>query len=65
MEMAAQLLVLAGTTVIAAGAAFGMAWVLLRGAFHLMQPATARSLRPAGSGLAAGTRSVARGFVKR
>jgi hypothetical protein len=39
MEAMAQMGILAAATVLAAGAAFGMAWACLRGAFRLMQPA--------------------------
>jgi hypothetical protein len=64
MALAAQLVVLAAATVFAAGVAFGMAWALLRGAFHLMQPATARpATRPVRSDLVHGTRAVATQFA--
>jgi len=62
MELVAQLAVLAAATVLAAGVAFGMAWALLRGAFHLMQPATMRVARPKIE-LASGTRAAARQFA--
>lgn len=64
MELADQLAVLAAATVFAAGVAFGMAWALLRGAFHLMRPAAARpAARPVRSDLVRGTRAVATQFA--
>jgi len=58
MEAMAQLAILTAATVVAAGMACGMAWAFLRGAFRLMQPATARPrLR-----LVQGTRAAARAF---
>jgi len=39
METMGQMGILAAATVLAAGAAFAMAWVFLVGAFRLMQPA--------------------------
>lgn len=72
MELAQQLAVLGAATVLAAGAAFGMAWVFLRGAFRLMQPAAARlqvQKKNLGNAriharweLANGTRAAMRGF---
>ena len=61
MASMAEFAVLAVATAFAAAAAFLMAWALLRGAFQLMQPATAR---PSGSGapLVQGTRALARQF---
>ena len=43
MEAMTQLGILVVATVVAAGAAFGMAWAFLQGAFRLMQPAGART----------------------
>lgn len=63
MELATQLVVLAAATVIAAGAAFGMAWAFLEGAFRLMQPATRPTRRPRFE-LVDGTRATARGFAR-
>lgn len=72
MEAMAQMGILAAATVVAAGAAFGMAWALLQGAFRLMQPAGVGtvvgkaqlghpSLRPRLE-LVQGTRAAARAF---
>jgi hypothetical protein len=61
MEAMAQLGILAVATVAATGAAFGMAWAFLHGAFRLMQPATARPQRPRLE-LVQGTRAAARAF---
>ncbi len=44
MEPLIQVTVLAGATVLAAGAAIALNWVLLQSAFRLMQPA-ARPVR--------------------
>lgn len=63
MNTVAQLAVLAAATVVAAGAAFGMAWAFLQGAFRLMQPAAARSAQRPRPELVRGTRAVARGFA--
>jgi hypothetical protein len=60
MEPLIQVTVLAAATVLAAGAAIALNWLLLRSAFRLMQPA-ARPVRPE---LVDGTRAVARGFVR-
>ena len=57
MEPLIQVTVLAAATVLAAGAAIALNWVLLRSAFRLMQPAA----RPE---LVEGTRAVARQFVR-
>jgi hypothetical protein len=46
MEAMAQVGILAAATAVATGAAFGMAWAFLQGAFWLMQPAGARPVRP-------------------
>lgn len=62
MDTMAQLAVLAATTILAAGAAFGLAWAFLRGAFHLMQPAAARPVERPRLEIVQGTRAVARGF---
>jgi len=61
MEAMAQVGILAAATLVAAGAAFGMAWTLLQGAFRLMQPARARPARPRFE-LVEGTRAAARAF---
>jgi hypothetical protein len=60
MEAMAQVGILAAATVLAVGAAFGMAWAFLHGAFRLMQPA-ARPSRPRLE-LVRGTRAAARAF---
>jgi len=62
MDTMAQLAVLAAATILAAGAAFGMAWAFLRGAFHLMRPAAARPVARPRLALVHGTRAVAREF---
>jgi hypothetical protein len=61
MDAMALVAIMAAATVLAAGAAFGMAWAFLRGAFRLMQPAA----RPARQrlDLVHGTRAVVRGFA--
>jgi hypothetical protein len=61
MDAMAQAMILTAATVLAAGAAFSMAWALLHGAFRLMQPA-ARPARPQLE-LVQGTRAVVRGFA--
>ena len=61
MEIAAQLGVLVVATIVAAGAAFGMAWAVLLGAFRLMEPAAARPRRRLRSEPT--PRSAARGFL--
>jgi hypothetical protein len=72
MEAMAQLGILAAATVLAAGAAFAMAWGFLHGAFRLMQPAGVgtqvqktnlghASVRPRLE-LVQGTRAAARAF---
>ena len=60
MDAMAQVGILAVATVVAAGAAFGMAWAFLQGAFRLMQPA-GRPVRPRLE-LVQGTRAAARAF---
>jgi len=62
MELVAHFAVLAMATVIAAAAAFGMAWTFLRGTFLLMQPA-GRPAGPVRLHLVPGTRAVVRGFA--
>jgi hypothetical protein len=74
MDAMAEAGILAVATVLAAGAAFGMAWVFLEGAFRLMQPAGVRTqARAANLGhpsrrprleLVPGTRAAARAFGK-
>ena len=61
MDAMAQVTILTAATVLAAGAAFAMAWAFLLGAFRLMQPA-ARPARPQLE-LVQGTRAVTRGFA--
>jgi len=63
MEPLIQVTVLAAATVLAAGAAIALNWVLLQSAFRLMQPAArpAQVVRPE---LVDGTRAVARQFVR-
>jgi hypothetical protein len=63
MDAIAQFAVLTLTTIFAGVLAFGMAWVFLRGAFHLMQPVTARQAHPVRSDLVQGTRVAARQFA--
>jgi hypothetical protein len=64
METIAQFAVLAAVTVVAAGAAAGMVWAFLHGAFRLMQPAAVRPVvRPARVELVHGVRAVARQLV--
>lgn len=63
MEPLIQLTVLTAATVLAAGSAIALNWILLRSAFRLMQPATAERVRPVRSELAHGTRAAARQFV--
>ena len=60
MDAMAQVTILATATVLAAGAAFAMAWALLHGAFRLMRPA-ARPARP--QLLVQGTRPAVRGLA--
>jgi len=71
MELVAQMAVLATATVVAAAAAYGMAWAFLQGAFRLMQPATQTRVQKAkleqtharlelGPGIRAGARGFAR-----
>jgi len=60
MDAMTQVGILAVATVVAAGTAFGMAWVFLHGAFRLMQPA-GRPARPRLE-LVRGTRAAARAF---
>jgi hypothetical protein len=72
MDAMAQAMILTAATVLAAGAAFSMAWALLHGAFRLMQPAGAGTqVRTANLGhasvrprleLVQGTRAAARAF---
>jgi hypothetical protein len=61
MDAMAQMAILTAATILAAGAAFGMAWAFLHGAFRLMQPAAARPVRPRLE-LVQGTRAAARAF---
>ena len=71
MDSITQLAVLTAATVIAASSAFAMAWLFLRGAFRLMQPAAVRSsasvraeqARSVGAELVRGSRAAARHFV--
>jgi hypothetical protein len=63
MDAISQFAVLALTTIFAGAAALAMAWAFLRGAFHLMQPATADRSRSAHSELVQGTRASAQQFV--
>jgi len=74
MDRVAQVGILAAATILGAGAALGMAWAFLQGAFRLMGPAGVgarvqkpnlgkSSLRPRLE-LVQGTRAAARGFVR-
>jgi hypothetical protein len=45
MELITEFAVLTAATVLAAGAAIGLNWFLLKAAFQLMQPAGARPVR--------------------
>jgi hypothetical protein len=49
MDAISQFAILTLATIVAGAAAFAMAWLFLRGAFHLMQPATASRLAAAAS----------------
>ena len=68
MDAISRFAILTLATIFAGAAAFAMAWLFLRGAFHLMQPATAsgleatRASRPryVRSELVQGTRASAR-----
>jgi len=72
MDAMARMGILAAATALAAGAALGMAWAFLLGAFRLMQPAGGRAqVRTASVGqssarprleLVQGTRAAARAF---
>ena len=70
METIGEFGVLAAATILAAGAAFAMAWAFLRGAFRLMQPAGVTqpaALRPVQRPrlqLVRGTRAAAQGFAR-
>jgi hypothetical protein len=48
-------------TLLAAAAALGLDWLLLRAAFQLMRPATAQRIKDC-SGLSRGTRQLTRAF---
>ena len=71
MDAMGQFAVLTLTTIFAGILAFGMAWVFLRAAFHLMQPAAVRNTRRSAprvsqqfpSDLVPGTRAAARQFA--
>ena len=63
MDSITQLAVLTAATVIAASSAFAMAWLFLRGAFRLMQPAAVRSSASVRAELVPGTRAAARIFL--
>jgi MFS superfamily sulfate permease-like transporter len=71
MGAMAQFAVLTLTTIFSGILAFGMAWALLLGAFHLMRPAAVRRSRTSAprvsrefrSGLVPGTRAAARQFA--
>ena len=62
MEAMAEVGILAAATVLAAGAAFGMAWAFLQGAFRLMQPVGANGPARPRLELVRGTRAAARAF---
>ena len=59
MESVTQFAILSLTTTLAGAVAFGMVWAFLRGAFQLMQPASASRRHEIGSGLVQGTRASA------
>ena len=59
-----QFTTLALATIFAAAAAVAFDWLLLRAAFHLMKPATARRA-PVRTELARGTMQLARAFDSR
>jgi len=71
MDSITQFAVLAVATLIAAATAFAMAWVFLRGAFRLMQPAAVRpsvsastkQASPVGLELVRGSRVAAQHFA--
>jgi len=71
MDSITQIAVLTLATVIAAASAFAMAWLFLRGAFRLLQPAAVRTSRSAAgkqahtvrAELVPGTRAAARHFL--
>jgi hypothetical protein len=65
MNPLAQFLVLTTVTVFAGSLAWVMAWVFLRGAFRLMQPAGARQVRAVRPELVHGPRAVSRQLVLR
>jgi hypothetical protein len=60
MEVLLQFTGLVIATVFAAAAAVALHWLFLRGAFRLMQPATARQAQPVRSELVRGTREAIR-----
>ena len=60
MESVTQFAILSLTTTLAGAVAFAMVWAFLRGAFHLMQPASVSRRHEIGSGLVQGTRASAR-----
>jgi hypothetical protein len=57
MDTMAQFAILTLTTIFAAASAFAMAWAFLRGAFHLMQPATASRPKATSRNRSGSTRS--------
>lgn len=61
MSSVLHFLTLVVTTMFAAGAAVGLNWILLRGAFWMMRPATAGRI-PRRTELVRGTAQVARAF---
>lgn len=64
MEAMAQFAVLAAVTVVGTGAAVGMVWAFLCGAFRLMQPVAVRpAVRPVPVELVHGVRAVTRRLV--
>jgi hypothetical protein len=65
MNTLAQLVVLTTVTLFAGSLAWVMAWMFLRGAFRLMQPAAANRVRTAQSELVHGTQIAARHFAHR
>jgi hypothetical protein len=63
MNTIINLAALATATLLAVAAAVGLDWLLLRAAFHFVRPAAAARQMASGTGLAPGTRNVARAFA--
>jgi hypothetical protein len=65
MSAMVQLATLIVATMFAAAGAAAFNWLLLRGAFLMMRPATARRIPAAGVELVRGTRQAARAYAPR